>query len=212
VKPNPARRISDPTTEDTLTYQIGDKLYINLTDRCTLSCQFCPKHNQSTEVKGHELFLSQRPDVSEIIDLIGDPQDFSEIVFCGYGEPTLRLKPLLQIAQYVKARNGKVRLNTDGLANRFHKRDVIPELASCIDSLSISLNAQNEEIYQQHCKPALSESYNAVLMFIEQAVPHFDEVAVSAIDGLAGVDIDACRELVEQRGATFKRRILDQVG
>ncbi|WP_051560388.1 TatD family nuclease-associated radical SAM protein [Marinobacterium jannaschii] len=212
LRPNPAKRSNKPNQESNLVYQIEDKLYVNLTDRCTLACSFCPKHNGCTEVKGYELYLAQRPQVEEIIRLLGDPSRFSEIVFCGFGEPTLRLQDLLQIARYVKQNGGKTRLNTDGLGNRVHKRDITSELASCIDALSISLNAQDEATYTRHCKPSLTNSYASVLDFIEAAASVIDDVAVSAISGLEGVDIEACRKLTEARGARFKPRYLDVVG
>ncbi|MBY4675318.1 TatD family nuclease-associated radical SAM protein [Marinobacterium sp. CAU 1594] len=210
-RPNPSRRIANGQP-DSLVYQIDNRLYVNLTDRCTLACQFCPKHNGCTEVKGHELYLNQRPEVAQILALIGDPTRFDEIVFCGYGEPTLRLQALLQIAQAIKAAGGRTRINTDGLGSLVHKRDIVPELAGCIDALSISLNAQDEATYVRHCQPSLPGSHTAVLAFIARAAELIPEVHVSAIDGLDGVDIDACRRLTEQRGASFRRRVLDAVG
>lgn len=211
-RPNPAKRITAADHQDSVIYQIRNSLYINLTDRCTLACQFCPKHNGSTEVKGHELYLSQRPETTDIIEKIGDPAQYDEIVFCGYGEPTLRLKALLEIAHWVKQHDGKTRINTDGLGSLFHKRDIVPELAECIDALSISLNAQNEAVYQQHCLPALPGSYEAVQAFIKRATELIPDVQVSAINGLEGIDVVQCREITEGLGAEFKQRELDVVG
>ncbi len=39
-----------------------------------------------------------------------------------------------------------------------------------------------------------------------------DVTAATAINGLAGVDIAACRILAEERGAKFRQRELNQVG
>lgn len=211
IRPNQSQR-AENTQADSLVYQIGNNLYINLTDRCTLTCGFCPKHNGCTDVKGHQLYLSRRPEAADIIAQIKDPTAYDEIVFCGYGEPTLRLKQLLEIAHWVKQNAGNTRLNTDGLGNKFHKRNIVPELAECIDGLSISLNAQDAATYQHHCAPALKDSFQAVLDFIEEAARHISPVYASAIDGLEGVDINACRRLVEDRGAIFRRRVLDEVG
>lgn len=212
ARPNPAKRHTPSDHHDSYIYQIRNSLYINLTDRCTLTCQFCPKHNGCTEVKGHELYLSQRPEAEQIITMIGDPTRYDEVVFCGYGEPTLRLKALLQIARWVKVQGGKTRVNTDGLGSLFHKRDIVPELATCIDSLSISLNAQNEETYQKHCLPSLPGSYEAVKQFISRASELIADVQVSAINGLEGVDVIACQQITEACGAEFKQRELDVVG
>ncbi len=210
-RPNPAKRECHAEA-DTLVYTIDNRLYVNLTDRCTLACRFGPKHNGSKDVHDYNLTLSERPDVQKIIDLIGDPAQYEEVVFCGYGEPTLRLNALIEIASAIKANNGKTRLNTDGLANLFHKKNVIPLLATCIDAISISLNAQNEHLYKQHCVPGLPHSFPAVLSFIEDAAQSIPDVTATAIDGLEGVDIHACEALAAARNAKFKARMLDIVG
>ncbi|HFD79206.1 MAG TPA: radical SAM protein [Gammaproteobacteria bacterium] len=195
-----------------LAYTIGDKRYLNITDRCTLRCAFCPKFRTSPQVHEFDLRLPRRPETGEIIDAMGDPGAYREIVFCGFGEPTLRLKPLLEIAGHVRERGGRVRVNTDGLANRVHKRNVLPELARCVDALSVSMNAHNEALYERHCRPALPGSFAAMLDFLERAPAYIPEVTATAIDGLEGVDIDACRELARARGVAFRRRVLDVVG
>lgn len=212
LKPNQPRQLDAIPNDETLVYQIEQNLYINLTDRCTLACQFCPKHNGCTEVKGYDLAIEVRPSAQQIIDLIGDPKDYESIVFCGYGEPTLRLKPMLEIAHWVKSQGGKTRLNTDGLGSLVNKRNILPELSECIDALSISLNAQNETVYIRHCQPVLKGSYDAMLEFVALAPEYISDVSASAINGLEGVDINACRELAEMRGVKFKQRELDVVG
>jgi len=71
---------------------------------------------------------------------------------------------------------------------------------------------QTETLYEQHCRPAIPGSYLAMLDFLPEAPRYIRDVSASAIDGLDGVDIDACRRLAEQRGARFKRSVLDVVG
>lgn len=196
----------------TLSYRIEDRLYLNITDRCTLACTFCPKHNGSCTVHDYDLTLQHRPTTEQIIEAIDDPARYSQIVFCGFGEPTLRLKVLLGVARNIKARGGQVRVNTDGLANRVHKRNVLPELASCVDALSVSMNAQDEQTYDRHCRPALRGSFQDMLSFLELAPNYLRDVTASAIDGLDGVDIAACQALASARGVAFRRRELDRVG
>jgi TatD family-associated radical SAM protein len=195
-----------------ISYVIGDRLYLNITDRCTLECAFCPKTLGSLQVHEYDLTLDHRPATEEIIASIGDPSEYAEVVFCGYGEPTLRLKVLLEVAHWIKARGGKVRINTDGLANLVHKRNVLPELATCVDSLSVSLNAQNEEVYNRHCIPALPGSYPALLEFLGQAPKYISEVSATAIEGLEGVDIAACERIAKELGVEFRKRSLGRVG
>jgi TatD family-associated radical SAM protein len=196
-----------------IAYPIRNSLYLNITDRCTLECRFCPKHTeQGPVVHEYDLSLDHRPEVQEIITAIGDPTDYEEIVFCGFGEPTLRLKVLLEVARWIKTQGGKVRINTDGLANLVNKRDVLPEMHGLVDSLSVSLNAQNPEVYTRHCQPALEGSWEAMLDFLARAPRYIPRVVATAIDGLAGVDIETCEKLATERGVEFRRRQLDKVG
>lgn len=197
---------------DTLVYDIRQSRYLNITGRCTLRCQFCPKHNGSKQVHEYQLALSHQPKPEEIIPRLGHAVDFEEYVFCGYGEPTLNLPTLLAVATQIKHNGGRVRVNTDGLGNLVHRRNILPELASCVDSLSISMNADTEAAYIQHCRPKLAGSYYALHDFIALAPRYIKEVQVSAIDGLDGVNIQACREQVTAYGAVFKHRVLDVVG
>ncbi len=195
-----------------ISYQIDNNLYLSITDRCTLECSFCPKTQGIMTVKGYDLTFQQRPTLEQIIDAIDDPKKYDEVVFCGFGEPTLRLNVLLQAARNIKDRGGRIRVNTDGLANLVHKHNTLPDLGSCVDAISISLNAQNREVYDLHCRPNLPGSYAAMLQFTKQAPAYIPEVTVSAIDGLEGVDIAACRKIAQDYGVKFRRRELDQVG
>lgn len=197
---------------DTLSYVIDSRLYLNITDRCTLVCEFCPKTKKSHEVKGYDLSLEQRPELADIIAAVGDPTRYDEVVFCGYGEPTLRLKVLLKVARYIKEQGGKVRLNTDGLVNLVHKRNVLPEMEGLIDAISVSMNAQNETVYTRHCCPQLPNSYEAMLAFLELAPTYIPQVTATAINGLDGVDVVGCEKLASQLGVNFKARQLDVVG
>ncbi len=160
----------------------------------------------------YDLTIDHRPEVEEITNAIGDPTRYHEIVFCGYGEPTLRLKVLLEIADYVKGKGGRVRVNTDGLANLVNKRNVLPEMQGRVDALSVSLNAQNSEVYDRHCRPALAGSYEALLAFLRQAADYIPDVTATAIDGLEGVDIVACERIASECGVKFRTRNLDVVG
>jgi TatD family-associated radical SAM protein len=195
-----------------IAYRIGSRLYLSITDRCTLDCAFCPKNQGSYKVHEYDLTMDHRPDVDEIIAAIGDPAAYDEVVFCGYGEPTLRLKVLLEVARFVKAHGGRVRVNTDGLANLVHKDNVLPLLATCVDTVTVSMNAQNATVYEHHCQPNLAGSYQAMLQFLEQAPDYIQHVYATAIDGLDGVDIAACERMAQELGVTFRRRELDKVG
>jgi TatD family-associated radical SAM protein len=195
-----------------ISYQIGNNLYLSITDRCTLECAFCPKTFGDMTVKGYDLTFDHRPTAEEVIASIDDPASYDEVVFCGYGEPTLRLNLLLQVARYIKQHGGRVRVNTDGLCNLIHKHDTLPQLAECVDALSVSLNAQNSEIYDTHCRPNLPGSYEAMLEFLRRAPEYIADVTATAIDGLEGVDIAACETIAKAMNVKFRHRTLNEVG
>lgn len=195
-----------------ISYQIENSLYLSINDRCTLVCEFCPKTRGDLHVKGYDLTMDHRPSAGEIIESVSKPSSYKEIVFCGYGEPTLRLKTLLEVGAELKKQQASIRLNTDGLGNLVHKRNILPDLAGVVDSVSVSLNAQNAEIYNKHCQPQLPGSYQAMLEFLRLAPTYISHVTATAINGLQGVDIAACRKIAENSGVGFRQRELDLVG
>lgn len=197
---------------DVIAYTLHGNCYLNLTSRCTLRCEFCPKFNKNWEVQGYPLRLRQAPGVAEILAAVGDPTAYREVVFCGLGEPTLRLPELLQVAHKLKQAGARVRLNTDGLANWVYQRNIVPELAECVDVLSISLNAQDEATYNRHCRPPAVGAYPELLEFILCARELIADITITAVDGLEGVDIAACEALAERFNVKFRRRVLDEVG
>ena len=195
-----------------IAYPLHGNCYLNITSECTLRCGFCPKYNRSWEVQSYDLRLYREPSAEEVLEAIGDPTDYKEIVFCGLGEPTVRYEVLMTIARGVKAAGGRVRVNTDGLVNLRQGRDVTAEMAEVVDSLSISMNAQNEEIYIQHTRPKLEGAFDAMLAFAKRAHEAGMAVSLTAIDGLEGVDIAACEAIARELGINFRRRVLDEVG
>lgn len=197
---------------ENLVYPIEDRLYLNICNRCTLACWFCPKNQGKDAIPGLDLGLHKSPSAEAVIQAIQNPKLYKEIVFCGLGEPTLRLKTLVEVAKYVKSHKVPVRLNTDGLANLIYKRNIIPEIAPYLDALSVSLNAQNETIYQQHCMPRRKGAYGSMLAFLALAKNEIPEVTATAIEGLLGVDIDACEKIAHKLGVSFRKRTLGITG
>ena len=196
----------------TISYDLRGSRYLNVTNRCTLRCAFCPKFCGTWTVAGNDLRLSGEPDADQLIAAAGDPGAFHEVVFCGLGEPTLRLYTVLEAGAELRRRGGRVRLNTDGLANLIHGRDVTPDFEDSIDAISISLNAQNEDVYNRHCRPSVPGAFEALQDFAVRAREFVPSVILTAIDGLPGVDIGACRAIADRLGVGFRRRELGKVG
>lgn len=195
-----------------IAYQIRHSLYLNITNRCTLACVFCPKF-RDWSVQGHFLKLDHEPTVAEILASIGDPRDHDEIVFCGYGEPTLRLEVLKKVAAEMKKSGARVRLNTDGLGSLVHGRNIVPELTSLIDAVSVSLNAPDARTYKKICRSHLGASaYPAVKAFIVAAKPHISAVTATVV-GLPRLDVEACRRIITRElRVNFRLRPHNQVG
>jgi len=194
-----------------ITYPIRNSLYLNITNRCTAACTFCVRYHTDF-VKGHNLRLGDEPTAEELIKEINDPKRYTEIVFCGYGEPLLRLDVVKAVAAEVKKRGGKVRIDTNGHANLIYKRNVVPELAGLVDAVSISLNAQNAGLYNKVSQPKFGiETYEAVKEFIREAKKYIPDVAVTVVS-LPEVDIEACRKIADELGVKLRVREYNVVG
>lgn len=194
-----------------IAYQIRDSLYLNITNRCTNSCRFCAKF-KDFHVKGHQLKLDHEPNFEEIRSAVGDPTLYREVVFCGYGEPLLRLDLMIEVATWLKQSGVKVRVNTDGQANLVHGRNILPELQGLVDSISVSLNAADAKTYQHWCQSSFGEeSYQALKDFLKLAMDHIPEVIATAVT-LPGIDMDACRKVAAQLGVEFRAREYNELG
>lgn len=200
-------RIGDPDMAR-IAYSIRDSLYLNITNECTLSCTFCPKTQGEFDVKGHNLRLDGEPTVDEIMESIGDPMKWREIVFCGFGESTLRLEMMKEVARRLKALGVKrIRLDTDGLANFVYGRDVTPELKGLIDAVSVSLNATDERAYNKLCRPSKDgNAYEGVKDFIRRVKLVVPEVTATVVT-VPNLDVEKARRIVEDElGVTFRAR------
>lgn len=194
--------------KDTVSYEAHGNLYLNLTNRCSGACVFCIR-NFADGVYGYNLRLSREPSEGEIIRELEDAdlKRFNEVVFTGFGEPTCRLDTVLRITEWLHRRGIQVRLDTNGHAELLHPgRDVVAELkAAGLDSLSVSLNAESEERYNELCRPVFEGAYQALLDFTKKAVEAGIRTRMTIV-GRTGVDIEKCRRTATELGASFKVR------
>lgn len=199
-------------TEDNLVYLLDGKVYINLTNSCTNNCVFCIRDIKD-DVVGANLFLSSEnvkaEDVIAQLEKIHEKLS-SEIIFCGYGEPMLKLDIIKEVAKYIKEKypNTVIRINTNGQANLVYKRNVLPELKGLIDKFSISLNGENEEVYNRISLPKIEGAYAAVKDFIKEAVKEGFDTTATIVTGYKNynVDMQKCIEITKDLGAKFRER------
>jgi TatD DNase family protein len=192
--------------ETAFTYQIGDSLYVNVTNRCNAHCVFC-KRKENPVLRGYNLGMERtdEPESDVYIKEIGDPKKFKEIVFCGYGEPTIRWDVVKEIAKFVKANGGKTRLNTNGHGNIINKKNITPELRGLIDVVSISLNTFKPKQYSELM--GLETSYFNEMINYAKGAKQFVEKVVMTIVSVDEVDIENSRKIAEEKiGAEFRVR------
>ena len=194
-----------------IAYRLNDKIYLNITNRCSADCVFCLAKFTDT-YRGYNLRLRKEPSLDEIfreleLAFLEGPAD--EVVFVGFGEPTLRLDEVLKVVEWLKLRRIPSRIDTNGHGQLINPgRDVVRELASAgLGAVSVSLVAHNSEVYNQICRPIFSKAYRAVLKFAEDCMSAGIRVTLSVVE-LPEVDIEACRSIAERMGADFRVRPL----
>lgn len=197
---------------DTIYYEAHNNLYLNLTNRCSADCVFCIR-NFADGVYGYDLRLSKEPTTEEILGALEgiDLKKYKEIVFTGLGEPTLRLDVVLSVTRWLKNRNMRVRIDTNGQASLINPgRDVISELKAVeIDAVSVSLNAESEEKYNKLCRPIHKNAYNAVLDFIRGARKAGISTRVTVVN-VPEIDLEKCKKLAEELDSDFHIRALSE--
>ncbi|MDD5593872.1 MAG: TatD family nuclease-associated radical SAM protein [Candidatus Margulisbacteria bacterium] len=193
-----------------IAYQVRDSLYLNITNRCTNQCPFCIRYKKREFDQKYLLWLEKEPSIEEIMAAIGDPTKYKQIVFCGYGEPLIRLDIIKEVSRKLKAdsraREVKIRIDTNGHGNLFWGKNILPELKGLIDFISISLNAENAEVYDQICHSFYGKAaYPAIVEFIREAKKYIPEVEASVVD-LPTVNKEKCRQIAADLGVKFRVR------
>ena len=195
----------------TITYPVYNGIYVNMTNRCPCACTFCLR-KQSDHVYGSDsLWLEREPTVEEVCESIDkwDLSKYSEIVFCGYGEPTMRLDDLLKVAAYIKSKsNISVRINTNGLGDLIAGEKVAHKLQGLIDTVSVSLNATNKEDYFKLVRPKFGiDSYDAMLSFTKDCTKYVPNVIMSVVDEVTSKEEqEKSRKICESIGARLRVR------
>lgn len=184
--------------------------YINLTNKCTNKCVFCIR-NLENPMKGEDLWLEDE-DVKfeDVISQFSKYNTVKEVVFCGYGEPTVKFELLKQIAQYLKDFNPqiKIRINTNGQGNLINSKNILPELKGLVDEISVSLNAHDNDSYMEISGCKNEKAFEEVKNFIKQSVENGFETVATIVTGYKDykVDVKTCENITLELGAKFRER------
>ena len=194
-----------------IVYDYCGGLYINLTNRCPCTCEFCIKNYTDNLGSADSLFLDREPTVEEVMEEIGNwnMDEYEEVVFCGYGEPTERLPELLDIAGRIKSEYGdkRVRLNTIGLADLIWNEETACRLEGLVDSVNVSMNEADAEKFKALCHPVYGiEAYDAMLKYIEDVKKYVPDVSTSVVGVISRESIEECSAKAEELGVRFRVR------
>ncbi len=202
-----------------ITYPLKSGLYVNLTNRCPCACVFCLRQNSPGVFGTESLWLEREPTVEEIVASIKSHNldDFTEIVFCGYGEPTERLDDLLAVAKCVKGLkpNILVRINTNGLSDLIHGEPTAAKLEGLVDTVSISLNTPDPEEYLKICRPKFGlGSWQAMLDFAKSCREYVPDVVMTIVGSpVTTLEVqEKCKAITDELGVRLRIRPYETVG
>ena len=190
---------------DTYTYTIGNKIYVNLTNRCSNDCEFCVRRTDAFKEIG--LWLEHEPTAEEVINSFENLDAAEEVVFCGYGEPMYRLGVMLEVAEYVKGKGKPTRVNTNGQAALILGEGVPEKLKGKLDTVNVSLNATTAKGYQELCHSEFGEkAFYAMLDFAKECKKYVPKVVFSIVDVVGEEEIARARDIAAAVGVDLRVR------
>ena len=195
----------------TILYKVHNNLYVNLTNRCTCSCTFCLRNEKETVGESSTLWLEHEPSVEEVKKEFEkfNMDEYNEVVFCGFGEPTERIDDLIEIAKFVKEKyHNKIRINTNGQGSLSNGKDIAPMMKGVIDIVSVSLNTPNEKRYNEIVRSRFGDqAYQAMLSFVKEVKKYVPEVVLSTVSTtITKEEEEECRKICEDLGVTYRIR------
>ena len=190
-------------------YIIGKKIYINLTNRCSNKCDFCIRQGREG-MADTSLWIDDEPTAADVIEQLPENLDEydSEVVFCGFGEPTYNLEALDEVASYLHCVDKTTRINTNGQANLIHGQDVSEVIVASCDVINVSLNECNAAKYQAHCNSIYGDkAYGAMLEFASLCKAKGGNVIFSVVDSIGQADVAECQKLADKMGIPLRVRV-----
>lgn len=192
-------------------YKVHNNIYVNMTNKCPYSCTFCLRQTMDRIGESDRLWLEREPSLQEVCDEFNkfNMDEYNEVVFCGFGEPTERFDDLIKVAAFVKEKYGKkIRINTNGVGSLINGRDIAPEMKGFIDTVSISLNNPHKDEYLSLVRSKFGEqSFDAMLDFAKECTKYIPNVVLTTVDTtISHEEEEECRRICESIGATYRIR------
>lgn len=192
-------------------YEVHNNLYVNLTNRCSCACTFCLRQDRDQMGKSGSLWLDHEPAAQEVIEEFAKfrREDYTEVVFCGFGEPTEAFEVLKEVAAFVKKEwNCPIRINTNGQGSLINGRDIAPELSGLIDTVSISLNNPDPGKYQEIVRSRFGiKGYEGMLAFAKECTAYVPHVVMTTVDTtITKAEEERCRKICEDLGVAYRIR------
>ncbi len=193
----------------TLSYEVGENLYINITNQCSCNCTFCIRKNDDGAYGSDPLWLEHEPSMAEMQENLKqrDLSRYQELVFCGYGEPTMRLDFACELAEWIKSTYPGVclRLNTNGLADIYspsQKGSAANLVSAVFDKVSVSLNGGDAETYlrvtnPKHCP---ENAYATMLRFAQSCKQNGLDTCFTVVDVISPDEIKLAQEVADTLG------------
>lgn len=194
-----------------ISYEIGNKLYLNITNKCPCNCTFCIRNNGDGAYGSDPLWLEHQPTIDEVIANLKtrDLDSYAEIIFCGYGEPTCELEILKTTAAYIRSvSKTPIRLNTNGLGNLVNKRDIAPDFEGLLDTVSVSLNASDSEAYDKVTRPSFKgvDCFEEMLKFAERVKLFVPNAMLTVVDVIGEEEIAKSQAIADKVGIQLRVR------
>ncbi len=196
----------------TILYEVHSGLYVNMTNKCPCACVFCLRQTRDEMDESGSLWLEREPTVDEVIAEFDkfDMKKYTELVFCGFGEPTERLEDLLKVAAHVKKTypDLPIRINTNGLSDLIYGKDTAPMFEKLIDTVSISLNTPDKERYYELTRSKFGiDSFDAMLKFAGNVKKYVKKVIMTTVSTTLTKDEEKrCAQICENLGVTYRIR------
>lgn len=195
----------------TILYKVHNNIYVNLTNKCPCACTFCLRQTRDKMEDSDVLWLEHEPSAAEVKEAFGkiNLDEYNQVVFCGFGEPTERLDVLLEVAGWLKENfDKKIRVNTNGLSDLIYGKNTAPMFEGKADIISISLNTPSKERYYELTRSKFGiESFDKMLEFAKNVKHYVKEVVLTTVETtLTKEEEEQCRKICESLGVTYRIR------